>query len=77
MFRAFVALSLWPLQIASVLHIPNFGTLSALAVVREAAEGSSAGAAGPGAGRGPEESGSALPLGSCLASSCATHPHTG
>lgn len=74
---AFVALSLWPLRIASGLHIPNFSTLSALAVVREAAEGSGAGAAGSGAGRGPEESHPALLLGSCLASSCAARPCTG
>lgn len=44
-------------------------------VVWEAAEGSSHGAAGFSTDRGPEESSSALPLGSDPASTCSAHPH--
>lgn len=72
-----LAFCFWPLQIALVHLIPDFSILSALAVAREAAEGSSAGAAGFGAGRGPEESHSALLPGSRPASSCTTRPRTG
>ena len=60
------------------LHFSHANYNSAAGPVdREAAEGSSRGAAGFSTDRGAEESGSELPLGSDVASACITHPHTG